>query len=167
MTIRERIIVGLMFLTVVYGAYTLLFASPPQKGLRVTTTGLESLNDFITKIAASTKAGLSKVDSYILQQAEAEWNQDPLLNIELKSKPQEQEKAKQPETPTLELELSYSGYLQMGDTRLAIINGMEYEVGDQVIEGGYIVRSISPRQVVIAVPGEGNSKFVIPLEETE
>ena len=53
----------------------------------------------------------------------------------------------------------------MGERRLAIINGLEYAPGDQLIEGGYKVSSVTPNQVVIVSTDGSNKKFVFPLEE--
>ncbi|MGD9058517.1 MAG: hypothetical protein PVF38_20400, partial [Desulfobacterales bacterium] len=82
MTQREKIIVGLMLLTVAYGIYALFFEG---KGNSTTTepasvssaVQLENLNAFITKVAEASKAGLSKEDKYIISRAETEWKQDP------------------------------------------------------------------------------------------
>ena len=61
----------------------------------------------------------------------------------------------------------YTGYLRMGDKRLAIINGMEYEAGDILEPDGFIIRSISPRRVVIAPPGAKKNTIILPMEENE
>jgi hypothetical protein len=55
----------------------------------------------------------------------------------------------------------------MGTMRLAIINGNEYAAGDRLEQGGYIVRSISPTQIVVA-PGDGSKDlFIVPIQETQ
>jgi hypothetical protein len=61
----------------------------------------------------------------------------------------------------------YTGFLRMGDKRLAIINGMEYEVGEILEPGGFTIRSISPSRVVIAPPGRKKKTLILPMEETE
>ena len=55
----------------------------------------------------------------------------------------------------------------MGDKRLAILNGIEYEVGDRLEPGGLIVRNIHPNHVVIGPPDLKSKKVVLPMEEIE
>ena len=45
--------------------------------------------------------------------------------------------------------LVYSGYLQAGDRSYAIINGVEYAVGDEIAVGGYRLAQISQGYVVL------------------
>jgi len=172
MTQREKIIVGLMLLTVVYGVYTVFFegkgkTKPKEITAFSATEQLESLSAFITKVAEASKAGLSKEDEYIIQQAEAEWKQDPLISVELKDRPEsELQRAQQLTTVSIpDLNISYTGFMQMGDKKFAIINGVEYTSGDRLEQGDYIVRSITPRQVIIVSTGQSKKKFIFPLEE--
>ena len=67
--------------------------------------------------------------------------------------------------PIPDLNVSYTGFMQMGDKKFAIINGIEYTSGDRLEQGDYIVRSITPRQVVIVSTGSSKKKFIFPLEE--
>jgi hypothetical protein len=61
----------------------------------------------------------------------------------------------------------YSGFLQMGQKRLAIINGMEYETGDRLEPGGFLLKSISPTRVVIAPRGKKSKSISLPMEDSE
>ena len=170
MTKREKIIVGLMLLTVVYGVYTVFFegkSKPKEIAAFSATDQLEGLSEFITKVAEASKAGLSKEDEYIIQQAETEWKQDPLISAELKDRPESELQRAQHVTKVSipDLNISYTGFMQMGDRKFAIINGVEYTSGDRLEQGDYIVRSITPRQVVIVSTGRSKKKFIFPLEE--
>ena len=55
----------------------------------------------------------------------------------------------------------------MGDKRLAIINGMEYETGDILESGGGIIRKIFPDHVVISPRGGNKKTMTLPMEETD
>jgi hypothetical protein len=170
MTKREKIIVGLMLLTVVYGIYTVFFERRGNVGSAPafsSTNELENLNTFIAKVAETSKAGLSEPDKYIIARAEAEWKQDPLINVELTNQPESEIQKSKAVTKAVipNLKVSYTGFMQMGDKALAIINGMEYSAGDELEQGGYVVRSITPSQVVIVSIGDGKQRFVFPLEE--
>jgi hypothetical protein len=164
MTTREKIIVGLMVLAVVYGVYTLYFSAPREVPVSSGDKELEALNSFITKVAEKTKTSLSKEQTYILQKARAEWKQDPLVQIRPKLTREEQE-ASQP--LVLNSKISYTGFLEMGDKRLAIINGIEYEAGDRLEPSGLVVRTINPNHVVVAAPDRKNKTVILPMEEVE
>jgi hypothetical protein len=99
-----------------------------------------------------------------LQKAQIEWKQDPLLQIEPKMSLEEKE-ARQP--LVLESKILYTGFLQMGDKRLAILNGIEYEIGDRLDPDGLIVRDIYPNHVVIGSPKAKSKKVILPMEEIE
>lgn len=164
MSNREKIIVGLMVLSVIYGIYIIFFESSRQTRTARTSGDreLEMLSTFITKVAEKTKSGPSKEQAYILNKAQAAWKQDPLIQLEAKKI----EVDTGPE-PVLDSKVQYTGFLQMGDTRLAIINGMEYEAGDQLEPGGFIIRDILPNHVVVAPPGKKKKTMILPMEETE
>jgi hypothetical protein len=170
MTNREKIIVGLMLLTVVYGVYTVFFESKGSVepvAIMGSSQELENLNAFITKVADASKASLSGEDKYIIERAETEWKQDPLISVNLTNKPQSEiEKSKEITKVSIpDLKVSYTGFMQMGDKMLAIINGMEYSAGDPLAQGDYVVRSITPSQVVIVSTRDSKQRFVFPLEE--
>jgi len=159
-----------MLLSVVYGVYAVFFEG--KGGTQEITTisatkQLENLNSFITKVAEASKAGLSKEDKYIIQLAEAEWKQDPLINAELKDRPESEiQKAKKvAPAPIPDLNISYTGFMQMGDIKFAIINGLEYAPGDRLEQGDYILHSITSSRVVIVSTGPSKKRYIFPLEE--
>ena len=153
-----------MVLAVVYGAYIMFFESPKQA--KTFSAGgdrkLEALNTFITKVADKAKSGPSKKQAYILQKAQADWKQDPF--VQLQSKKVEEDTGP---APVLDARVRYTGFLQMGDRRLAIISGMEYETGDRLESGGFIIRSIFPNRVMVSPPGKNKKLMILPMEETE
>ncbi|MGD9240829.1 MAG: hypothetical protein PVG69_12435 [Desulfobacterales bacterium] len=170
MTTREKIIVGLMLLTVIYGVYTVFFegkGGTPEIATISATKELENLNSFITKVAEASKSGLSEEDKYIIELAEAEWKQDPLILAELKDRPESEiKKAAQVTKVSIpDLNISYTGFMQMGDIKFAIINGVEYATGDRLEQGDYILRSITPSRVVIVPTGPSKKRYIFPLEE--
>lgn len=162
-----------MLLTVVYGIYVLFFEGKGESSLTSTasvsaTKQLENLNAFITKVAEASKAGLSKEDNYIISRAESAWKQDPLTTVELTDRPEDEIKRQKQQviqTTGPQLDVSYTGFMQMGDKKFAIIDGFEYAAGDELERGGFIVRSITPRQVVIVSTDRSKKKFIFMLEE--
>jgi hypothetical protein len=174
MTNREKIIVGLMLLTVAYGIYALFFEGKSKGGgiapaaTISATKQLENLNAFIAKVAEASQAGLSKEDKYIISRAESPWKQDPMTTVELTNVPEDELKRRNQVVQAStgpQLNASYTGFIQVGDKRLAVINGTEYAVGDELVQGGFKVSSISPRQVIIVSTDRSKKQFIFPLEE--
>jgi hypothetical protein len=164
MTTREKIIVGLMLLTVGYGAVELLL--PRAKGGPSTSLpaqSAEGLTVFINKVADAVKVGNADAGPMFIQKAEAAWKQDPFMVIR-KAAPQVADKAasKGPLKPVPNM--TYSGFLEIGAKRLAIINGMEYEAGDRLGTGGFTVKSVLPTKVIMT---SSQGEIALPLQENE
>lgn len=51
-------------------------------------------------------------------------------------------------------DIAYTGYVAIGNSVLAILDGLEYRVGETVADTGYMVKSITPGKVVLASPGD-------------
>ena len=165
MSKRERVILILMGLAIIIGGYNFLFTSSSDNDHAGPEMNVEDLNKFVNDVAESlNKRDLSKADIHILAQAKAGWKRDPFLKSKLPVKFDGSNDAAA--TDVSGIRFSYSGYLTMGDRRLAVINGMEYNVGDELNQSEYIVESITPNLVVVGVTGK-NDKIVIPLEETD
>ena len=156
-----------MIVAVIYGVYTIFFADPRQVA-SIKGGGdkdeLDTLNAFITKVADKAKKGLSKKQAYMLEKAETPWRQDPLVKFQPKMS-EEEKAARQP--LVLKTKFMYTGFLQMGDKRLAIINDLEYEVGDKLEPGGLILRGIHPNHVVVGSAVHRNKKVILLMEEIE
>ena len=155
-----------MVVAVGYGGYTLFLSGPPGETalMREGDRELKALNSFISKVADKTKKSLSKEQAYVLQKAQTEWKQDPLIQIEPKMSREERD-AREP--LVLKNKILYTGFLQMGHKRLAILNGIEYEVGDRLEPDGVILRGIHPNHVVIGSPDVRSKKVILPMEESE
>jgi len=155
-----------MLLAIIYGAYTVFFSAPQEEtaSLNGSNKDLETLNLFISQISDKTNNGLTEAQVYALQKAQTNWEQDPMMTIEPKLT-QEEIAARRP--LVLKNQILYTGFLQMGDKRLAILNGIEYEIGDRLEPDGLIVRNISPNHVVVGSPDIKSKKLILPTEEIE
>ncbi len=147
MTGREKIIITLMALACIYGIYN-FFYTPSESNTSELLTGKgEELNKFMVDVAEkiNIKAD-SDTDAYVLKIINTEWEKDPFME------------------PGYILEtgnesfiaglvqntrLTYSGYIKTDDRMLAIINNAEYEEGDVIEPGGYLVQRITPAEVVL------------------
>ena len=163
MTSREKIIVGIMLLTVGYGAIELLLPRTKAGTAAPVAQSTEGLNTFISKVAEAAKGATSESSAHVIQLAEANWKQDPFMVIR-KAAPQAAEKAasKEPQRPLPNM--TYSGFLEIGGKRLAIINGMEYEAGERLGTGGLTVKSVLPTKVIMT---SSQGEIVLPLQESE
>lgn len=161
---RERIIVILMIIAVIYGAYSLFFAQGDQPSPQGPKEKMTELKNFVVDAATHLSSeAVSAADKYIIEKAEQTWPDSPFLQSgsKLTSQPYT---ARKVEVKRERVKMVYTGYLQIGDSLLAVVNGKEYETGEQLREAGYYVKNISPHRVVIGI--ENNSKTIIlPLDE--
>ena len=162
MSKREKIILFFMALSLVYGFYVFYIEAPGKKGAMGQSSKLESLNKFISHVAELTKESLSEIDSYIIEKAPKQWDKDPLLSSD--SEFQFKAENTEADVSALKVNIKYTGYLNMGVKNYAILNGLEYEEGEELEKGGFIVRKIYPERVIIVIKGQ-QEEITIPLEE--
>lgn len=163
MVTRERIIILVMLIVVAYGAYS-FFSEPSEKTIVDTSKKtLAELKKFVIDAATSlSREYISAVDKYIVEQAEKAWPQDPFLKTGalLTTEPFEAKV----EVTVAKVRLSYTGFIQTSDTQLAIINGTEYELGEQINEAGYNIKQIFPTKVVLGIENNPDN-IILPLDE--
>ena len=169
MTTREKIIVGLMCVTIAYGAYELLANGSPKKKPQIPATNSSSeLQNLVTDISKqlSGKKG-DRGRQYLTELETGNWPKDPFIHsIDPLKKTFDQ--PKEDLKPTAQAQdlpkLSYSGFLEVGPQKLAIINGLEYAKGEALGATGYYVRSISARHVMVGKVN-GSDSIRLPLLE--
>jgi len=153
-----------MVVVVAFGIYNFLSGSGPKKNPIDPATAVADANKFIADVANSLKDDSTETNMYIIRKARGEWAKDPFWIAERKPETKTEAMAESRiETQTQESRV-YTGYLEMGEQRLAIINGAEYEPGDELVRGGPVVKSIDSKQVVIALPGT-TDEIILPLKE--
>ena len=162
MSRREKIILALMGLAIVYGAYTYLWPSGKETS-RSAGQSREALNGYVMGIvAALPQMALTETEKYAIASAINRWPEDPFLRITLS---ETASAGRAEDTITAEeLDLRYTGYIEMGGSRLAILNGREYAAGEELDLPGYVLQQIDPAKVVIGAKGT-NQTVAIPLEE--
>jgi len=152
---RQILILVVMLLAVLYGAYE--FFSTGRKGPAVVDTAKKAvdLNTFIGDITvALTKDTPSPVDAYMIKRAEEAWLRDPFYepkDAREDAIAKEAAHAQQVEASITALKgkLNYTGYVDMGHKRIAILNGSEYALGDALDVDGYVLNGIHPTKIVI------------------
>ena len=81
MSKREKILVGLSLVAVIYGIYIWFLSSPQQAATAFGDNDQKALKAFILKVAEQTSRRLSKSQAYVLGKAESQWKQDPLIQM--------------------------------------------------------------------------------------
>ncbi len=162
MSKREKIILFFMALSLVYGFFIFFIEAPGKKGAMGQSSKLESLNKFISHVAELTKESLSEIDSYIIEKAPKQWDKDPLLSSDMEF--QFKAESTEADVSALKVNIKYTGYLNMGAKNFAILNGLEYEEGEELEKGGFILRKVYPERVIIVIKGK-QEEITIPLEE--
>jgi len=170
MTTREKIIVGIMCLAIVYGAYDLLVA---RKSRRTTPPPVENaigeLKVFVAEVGQRlNNQRIANDYPYVINQAGASWDKDPFIQS---SKPLQKRLALDPadrqSRPKAQVAaFRYSGYMQSGTIKMAIIDGMEYVEGESLADKTFYVKSISPQRVVIGKV-EGLETIQLPIREID
>jgi hypothetical protein len=171
MTKREKIIVGIMCLTVLYGAYDLFVyrKKPRPTATQPSANPIAELKSFVAEVTQKLiNEKVSSEYSYMISQAGAKWTKDPFIaSVEPLKKQQTIEEAPQEEiVPPIRSGFIYTGYLELGPTKLAVINGLEYSVGESLDADGLYVKSISSHHVVIGKVN-GLETLQLPLRELD
>jgi hypothetical protein len=167
---REKIIIGLVILAILYGLFELL--SPPAKEDNYTGPGEDNkaLNELVAGIdRVITGEGLTQGEQYILASAQDEWPQDPFSDVPLDmleggEKGDIEEEIEDMQISETGQVFTYSGFLVMGDKRIAIIDGQEYEKGDELKSGLYTVQDIDPEKVSIR-DNKASRVIIVPIQD--
>lgn len=160
---RQTIVLLVAAIAVIYGLYQVLFTRPFRPAPKIKDSQTKISAQFATDLYKKmAKGGLSKTGEYILSRASTDWGKDVFLayNLPLSDKADND----LTESDARVFNLNYSGYLETQNMRLAIINGREYEEGEELEEKGLIVRRISPTRIMIGEKGK-KKKFSVQLAE--
>ena len=147
---REKIILGLLAIVLLYAAFDHLTSNKKGQGEDMGRKTSE-LNTFVTDLTAGLGKDLSKnLGALVFSRAEKEWTQDPFLDSKAYKLWTE---VKMPAKETLaaapKIEIAYTGYLEVGQKRMAIINGVEYREGESLDIKGFVLKTVSPTRVPI------------------
>lgn len=147
---RELIILGFLAIVLLWAAFDHLTSSKKGQGEDMGRKTAE-LNTFVTDLTAGVGKGLSNnLDALVFSRAEKEWTQDPFLEGKAYKSWTE---AKMPVKETLaagpKIEIAYTGYLEVGGTRMAIINGMEYREGEALDIKGFVLKTVTSTRIAV------------------
>ncbi len=151
---REKIILVLMAIAVLIGGYDLLFKSSSVSSPVIKKKSATELTDFVTSVIGGIRKKDTKSD-YIVRLATLDWTKDPFLQFDPAGESENNKRAGRDSGQTLDL--NYSGYLKMGGKSLAVINGIEYEEGENLVNGEYAIEKIFPARVMLRSSSSSNS----------
>jgi len=165
MSKREKIIVALASLALIYALYVVVLSPHPKRIPGVSESHSNQLSKFVTEVVQSlSEETPSKKDVYIMKRMLAPWRQDLFRDPYVSKSEGVEEEIPEAEPPPRDMDLVYSGYLEMGSKRIAIISGREYQVGDGLKPEGLIVRAIHPDRIILEIKDQ-ERKITLPLKE--
>lgn len=168
---RQMIILGVMVIAVLYALFD--FAAPKKKSSAPDMAKkMAEMNTFVGDLTAGLGRDTTKnLTALIFSRAEKEWTQDPFLDAKsqrawstAKAPPPVKKEGNGVAAAAPKSEFTYSGFLDTGRKKMAIINGIEYSEGENLEIKGYALKSISPTKVVIENRGTG-ATVTVPLVE--
>jgi hypothetical protein len=163
MSKREKVILVIVLFVVICGSYEFFSPSSPKTSPVDNSGKSPAINDVIAGILQDVAGeNLSQTQAYIINRTDTQWQSDPFL------KTNESEKkindAEWDEPSKHKVNFTYTGYLELGDTRIAIINDREYGIGEELESGGYVIERIEPLRVIIRSK-ENRKAIIVPVKE--
>ncbi|MEN6488242.1 MAG: hypothetical protein ABFD66_05070 [Smithella sp.] len=144
---REIIIIIAMIFVVFYGACSLLGGAKMLKNTK--DIDQTKIDGNINGIASDLmKNPLDLSDEYIVGRAEADWGKSPFWEKGTYAEWGGGNDEKSKDDPAAKI--VYSGYVDTGQKKMAVINGLEYSVGEKLEIEGYVLRDITARKVVLS-----------------
>lgn len=161
---RQIIILSIAALFVVYAAYEFLIASPASNKIKTTDQKLE-INNLVSSVTIDLiKDAQTGIDEYIIARAEANWQKNPFWDRSSSLYKEWAATQGAAGGSGLAAKIIYSGYVDAGKMKIAIINGLEYRVGEQLEMEGYVLKRVTPAKVLIVNKNTG-SEVEIPIQE--
>jgi hypothetical protein len=159
---RQIIILIVAVIFVLYAVYELLIATPAARKAKSSAKPVE-ISSFVSNLNNDLmKDVIAGVDAYIVRRAEADWKKSPFWD---KTSYREwTAKGANTAGAGSTAKIIYSGYVDSGKKKMAIINGVEYRVGEQLEMEGYVLKNITPSIVLIVNKNTG-SEITIPIQE--
>jgi hypothetical protein len=161
---RQIIILSIAALFAVYAGYELLIASPASKKVKTNENNQEIstvVSDLRNDLMKNVEGGM---DEYIITRAEANWKRNPFWDRSSSSYKEWAATQGAAGSSGSAAKIIYSGYVDAGKMKIAIIDGLEYRVGEQLEMEGYVLKRVTPSKVLIVNKNTG-SEVEIPISE--
>jgi hypothetical protein len=158
MTLREKVIVVLTGVAVVWAGVSFLQGrrSGTGSGHRTEELPVSDVKSVAVQCRAQlTTARLTAGARSVLDAAGSEWN-GAFFGGDAGTV-----RVKDADEPPAYV---YSGFVQVGASCFAVVNGREYRLNDMLEDGNRVVDSIAPGQVVLKSVHEGGRPLVIQFQ---
>ncbi len=162
---REKIIVVIAALGVLYAGYV-YFIEPAIKKAKIK----DSKQEISTPVSIVKNDLIKDADApmgkYVIARAETDWKKNPFVDRNSSSYKEwaSIQRAAAAGSSGVAGKIIYSGYVDAGRKKIAIIDGFEYQAGDQLEMEGYILKQVTPSQVLILNKNTG-IEVDIPISE--
>lgn len=152
---RQIIMLGVAALLVLFAVYELLIARPSAK--KAATLAAPGETAFFAETFKSNLLikEVTGVDAYIAQRAETEWGRNPFMEAN-----SYREFVGKEAGGGMGAKITYSGYVEAGQKKMAIINGWEYEAGEALEIEGYLLKKVTPSRVLIINRTTGGESYI-------
>ncbi len=156
MVLREKVIVALMVLAVLWGAFMLIKGRGDRDKLTADEDKVFSV-ETVSKSLQNLQSNMpdQSIVAY-LDKASAPSGANPFAD----ASPSLSTTNTVAGTP----EFIYSGHIRAGSREMAIINGQEYFEGETLSAGDYVVEQISDEKVLLRGKANGETKEVSLVE---
>ena len=156
---RQIVILAIMGVAVLFAAYDFIIGQPAAKKAKIEAKPVE-IESFVKTITGDVVKGkIAGVDEYIIKKAEMEWTKNPFW-----PRSEYREFAGNEAGGGLVAKIVYSGFVDAGRKKMAIINGFEYQPGDALDIEGYVLKSVTPSKIIITNRDTG-SELIIFIQE--
>jgi len=166
MTQREKMILSVMAITIAFGIYSFWFQGGDGAGGSRSGIKSKPVDQFVAEVMKTLeKDDASILGPFVVERAATPWQRNPMMKLS-QTIAADTTVAHETNAVAGYQRFVYSGYLAMGVRRLAIINGLEFEIGDPVTDDGYILRRITPSAIEIRRTGR-DAAIVVKREGQE
>lgn len=128
-----------------------------SQGPKQTAQARQEAQDLVMNLANGLKSTeFDTVEAFTLQHVEHAWSKGLFVQTAQAAATNAQNLL------TLGTDYVYQGYLAMNGARMAVIDGREYRPGEELLDGNFRVRSITPMRVVLSsLTGEGEAVLTL------
>jgi len=156
---RQIIILAVAALAALWAVYELFVAGPMAKKAKLQDKPV-TIASFVNAVSEElTRNRIAGVNAAIARSAEREWEKNPFWD-----RASYREFAGNETGFGSAAKIVYSGYVDTGRKQMAIINGWEYEAGEELDMEGYVLKSVTPSRVVITNRNTGGELYV-PIQD--
>ncbi len=167
MTTREKIILAATGLTLIFGVYQLFLTGPDTGTAPKKNETSAELTQFIQQVSAQIKqTSLSVTEKYVIAHSSLPWGDSPFLESFSALSAKGAKRITAPQDQWRQVQWKYSGYVSLGNKKLAIINGVEYEAGEMLKEKDYYLRKIESDYIEIVRIKDGKA-IIAPLKDNQ